>query len=69
MNLQEGESSCVPGEASEMAADGSGASGQPASLVHRKFKKKVTWADEGQNDESYLREIFYFELDETERGE
>ena len=30
----------------------------------RKLQKHVTWADE-----SVIKQIFYFELDETERGE
>ena len=39
--------------------------GDPSQLTRKGRKRKtVTWPEEGK-----LREYFYFELDETERGE
>lgn len=57
----------VPSGSSEAGGDSKAtdvpSEGGPAPRRPRK-KKSVSWPDEGR-----LREYFYFELDETERGE
>lgn len=47
------------------AGEGTDASAKSSDglIKRKKKKKKVTWADDHR-----IRQIFYFELDETERG-